>query len=63
MWEDYAVTNPTNRFSEARVGHKQEGVTNMKLTERLQREEVKMRRHDRQHLAIAGENKYHYNQQ
>ena len=30
MWEDYAATNSTNRFSEARGGRKQEGVTNMK---------------------------------
>jgi hypothetical protein len=30
MWEDKATTNPTIRFSEARVGHKQEGITNNK---------------------------------
>ena len=29
MREDYAATDPTNRFSEARGGLKQEGVTNM----------------------------------
>ena len=35
----------------------------MKLTERLQTEEVKMRRHDKQHCANTGEYKYCYNQQ
>jgi len=29
MREDYAATDPTNRFSEARGGLEQEGVTNM----------------------------------
>ncbi len=30
MWEDKATTDPTNRFSKATGGHKQEGVTNKK---------------------------------
>jgi hypothetical protein len=30
MWEDYAATDPTNRFSEARGGREQDGVTHMK---------------------------------
>jgi len=37
MWEDLAATDPTKRFSEARGGHKQEGVTDKKQTERLRR--------------------------
>ena len=30
MWEDYAATDPRNKFSDARGGHKQEGVANLK---------------------------------
>jgi hypothetical protein len=54
MWEDKATTDPTNRFSEATGGHEHEGVTNKKLTERIQIEEVKMRSHDKQHFANTG---------
>jgi hypothetical protein len=54
MWEDKATTDPTNSFSEAMGGHKQEGVTNKKSTERIWTEEVKMRRHEKQH-ANTGE--------
>ncbi len=35
--------------------HEQEGVTNKKLTERVQTEEVQMGRHDTQHIANTGE--------
>jgi hypothetical protein len=55
MWEDKATTDPTNRCYDATGGHKQEGVTNMKYTERIWTEEVKMRRHDKQHFANTGE--------
>jgi hypothetical protein len=61
MWKDYAATDPINRFSEARGGCGQEGASNMKFTERVQTEEVKMRRYDKQHVANAGKYKYHYN--
>jgi hypothetical protein len=30
IWEDKATTNPTIRYSEARVGHKQEGIAKKK---------------------------------
>jgi hypothetical protein len=49
-----ATTDPINKFSEATGGHKQEGVTNKKQTERLWTEEVKIRRHDKQHFANTG---------
>ncbi len=55
MWEDSATTDPTNRFSEPSGGHKQEGVTNKKLRERIQTDKVKLRRHYKQHFANTGE--------
>jgi hypothetical protein len=55
MWEGKATTDPTNRYSEATGGHKQEGVTNKKLTERIWTEEVKMRGPDKHLFANTGE--------